>query len=170
MKDAFSLLGARGVLLALLLAASCTTYLPFTDRVADRFSLGQQDRSLLQYFVSDDFCLRRDTTDENAHITAGGTVRYFRGRRVEELRVRRHTPGAAVFTADGGLGISFVPGDDRSAIPFITDEDRGSDDGREEDRSGRFASPPAEGRSVLVGGRYVLQGDATHPIPDDGRG
>ncbi len=169
MKDSFSLLGARGGLLALLLAASCTSYLPFTDRVADRYSLGQQDRSLLQYFVSDDFCLRRDTTDENAHITAGGTVRYFRGRRVEELRVRRHTPGAAVFTADGGLGISFVPGDDRSAIPFITDEDRGSDDGREEDRSGRFASPPAEGRSVLVGGRYVLQGDATHPIPYDGK-
>lgn len=171
MKDYVSSLGGRGALFALLLTASCTSYLPFSDRVADRYSLGQQDRALLQYFVSDEFCLRRDTTDENAHITAGGTVRYFRGRRIEELRVRRHTPGAAVFTADGGLGISFVPGDDRSAIPFVTDDDRGADDGRErdEDRSGRFAAPPAESRSVLVGGRYVLQGDATHPIPYDGK-
>ena len=169
MKDHFSLSRVRLALLPLLLAASCTSYMPFTDRVADHYSLGPRDRPLLQYFVSDEFCLRRDTTDESAHITAGGTIRYFRGRRVEELRVRRHTPGASVSTEDGGLGISFVPGDDRSAIVFAPDGDSGGEDSSEGERSGRFATPPPGERPGPAGERYVLQGDATHSIRYDGK-
>jgi hypothetical protein len=143
--------------------------MPFTDRIADRYSLGPRDRSMLQYFVSDEFCLRRDTTDETAHITAGGTIRFFRGRRIEELRVPRHTPGAALATAEGGLAISFVPGDNRSAIIFAPDRDGGWEDRPEGESLGRFAAPPPGTKTGPGGERYVLEGDATHTIRYDGK-
>jgi hypothetical protein len=176
MRNPSSLSGLRRglalfALSSLPLAASCTSYIPFTDRVADRYRLEPRDRSLLQYFVSDDFCLRRDTTDESAHITAGGTIRFFRGRRIEELRIRRHTPGAVVAMSPGGLGLSFVPGDDRSVIYFAPDSDGVTEDGPEPERRGRFAVAPDEAnpRSVPAGERYALQGDATHSIRYDGK-
>ncbi|MFO0580451.1 MAG: hypothetical protein U1A78_41290 [Polyangia bacterium] len=164
-------------LLSLPLVASCTSYLPFTDRVADRYRLEPRDRTLLQYFVSDEFCLRRDTTDESAHITAGGTVRFFRGRRIEELRIRRHTPGTVVAMEAGGLGLSFMPGDDRSVLYFAPelDGDRdgasGSGDGPEPERRGRFAVAPEPERrgSSAIGERYVLKGDVTHSVRYDGK-
>lgn len=169
MNYTLSLARLRLVLLPVLLAASCTSYLPYTDRIVDRYSLGPQDRSLLQYFVSDEFCLRRDTTDETAQITAGGTIRFFRGRRVEELRVPRHTPGATVGNVEGGLALSFVPGDNRSAILFAPDSDSSLEDLADGDRRGRFAAPPPGVKSGSVGERYVLQGDATHTIRYDGK-
>lgn len=159
----------RLALLPLLFAASCTSFLPFTDRIADRYSLTPSDRSMLQYFVSDEFWLRRDTTDETAHITAGGTIRFYRGRRVEELRVPRHTPGAALATAQGGIAISFVPGDNRSAIMFYPDRDGGWEDRSDSEPSGRFAAPPPGSKTESSGERYVLEGDATHPIRYDGK-
>jgi hypothetical protein len=159
------------LLLLPILLASCTSYIPFTDRIADRYRLETKDRPLLQYFVSDEFLLRRDTTDESAHITAGGTIRYFRGRRVEELRIRKNTPGAVVSMLDGGLGISFVPGDDRSAVLFAPDPEGAGEEIPDGERPSRFAAPPQGGRSgpVPTGDRYVLQGDATHPIRYDGK-
>lgn len=182
-------LGKRLLLLPFLslLLGACTSYIPFTDRMAARYRLESRDRPLLQYFVSDEFILRRDTTDESAHITAGGTIRYFRGRRIEELRIPRRTPGAVVSMADGRLGVSFVPGDDRSAIFFAPDPSEGSGDTEytsEPDRPSRFAVPPDEGAprdsrrgpdrgsnrgSVPPGDRYVLQGDEAHSIRYDGK-
>lgn len=167
MKDLLVRFASRLLILPLLLAASCASYLPFTDRIAERYRLGADDRALLQYFVSDDFCLRRDTTDENAHITAGGSIRYFRGRRIEELRIRRHTPGAAIATADGGLGISFVPGDDRNAILFAPDGDSSGEESPEGYRPARFASPPTGIRTGQPAERYVLRGDAERTIRYD---
>lgn len=162
---------ALWALLSLPLAASCTSYIPFTDRVADRYRLEPRDRTLLQYFVSDEFCLRRDTTDESAHITAGGTVRFFRGRRIEELRIPRHTPGTVVAMESGGLGLSFMPGDDRSVLYFAPELDGVSEEGPEPERRGRFAVAPESERprSVPIGERYVLQGDATHSVRYDGK-
>ena len=166
---------ALWALLSLPLLASCTSYLPFTDRVADRYRLEPRDRTLLQYFVSDEFCLRRDTTDESAHITAGGTVRFFRGRRIEELRISRHTPGTVVAMEAGGLGLSFMPGDDRSVIYFAPELDGAgvtdSGDGPEPERRGRFAVAPDPERrgSAAIGERYVLQGDVAHSVRYDGK-
>ena len=159
----------RIAFLPLLSIAACTSYMPYTDRIVDRYSLGSHDRSLLQYFVSDEFCLRRDTTDETAHITAGGTIRFFRGRRVEELRVPRHTPGATVGSSEGGLAISFVPGDNRSVLVFAPDGDSGWEDASEGERHGRFAAPPSGAKTPGGGDRYFLQGDATRTIRYDGK-
>lgn len=179
MRDLFGSLARRLLVLPLLFVASCTAYLPFTDRTAERYRLGADERSLLQYFVSDEFYLRRDTTDENAQITAGGTVRYFRGRRIEELRIRRHTPGAAVAIGEGGLGISFVPGDDRNAIFFAPDSDYGGEETFDADRPSRFAAPPpglrtgrsserqAERRTERPAERYIVRGDAQRQIQYD---
>lgn len=167
MRDLRVWFASRLLVLPLLFAASCASYLPFTDRTAERYHLGADERPLLQYFVSDEFCLRRDSTDENAHITAGGSVRYFRGRRIEELRIRRHTPGAAVAMAEGGLGISFVPGDDRNAIVFAPDGEWDGEDNPEVERPSRFAVPPSGGRSVRPSERYVVRGDAQRPIRYD---
>lgn len=167
MRDPIRSFVSRLLVVPLLFAASCASYLPFSDRMAERYHLGADDRPLLQYFVSDEFCLRRDTTDENAHITPGGTVRYFRGRRVEELRIRRHTPGAAVAMVEGGMGISFVPGDDRSAIVFAPDGDFVAEESLDRERSSRFAAPPPGVRSGPVGERYVLRGDSQSPIRYD---
>lgn len=183
-----NLIGSSGKRLLLLpflslLLGACTSYIPFTDRLADRYRLETRDRPLLQYFVSDEFLLRRDTTDESSRITSGGTIRYFRGRRIEELRIPRHTPGAVVSMADGRLGVSFVPGDDRSAISFAPDPSEGYGDSEyttEPERPGRFAAPPQDGvsrdsrrsserGSVPPGDRYVLQGDEAHSIRYDGK-
>lgn len=186
MRNPIGLSGKRLLLLPFLslLLGACTSYIPFTDRMAERYRLEQRDRPLLQYFVSDEFTLRRDTTDESARITSGGTIRYFRGRRIEELRIPRRTPGAVVSMADGRLGVSFVPGDDRSAIFFAPDPSESYGDTeypQEPDRPGRFAAPPTEDGpnrssrrgsdrgSVPAGDRYVLQGDEAHPIRYDGK-
>mgnify|MGYP000001597634 CR=1 FL=1 len=167
MRNPCSLFASRLFVLPLLFAASCVSYLPFTDRTAERYHLGADDRPLLQYFVSDEFCLRRDSTDENAQITPGGSVRYFRGRRIEELRIPRHTPGAAVAMVEGGMGISFMPGDDRNVIVFAPDGDFGGEDSAEVERPSRFAAPPSGIRSGQPAEHYVLRGDSQRPIRYD---
>lgn len=169
MRHPIGLSRMRLALLPLLLAVSCTSYLPFTERVADRYRLEPQDRPLLQYFVSDEFCLRRDTTDESARITAGGTIRYFRGRRIEELRIPRRTPGVAVSVGQEGMGISFIPGDDGRAIAFAPERDSVVMDRSDEERTGRFAAEPKAASAGPVGERFVIQEDSAHSIRYDGK-
>lgn len=172
-----------GALLGLVLCGpACASYIPFTDRAVDRYELGPRDRALLQYFVSDEFTLRRDTTDTSAHITPGGTIRYYKGRQIEEIRVARHTPCVAVGHRDGALMLSFVSGDERSPIEFAADgEVREADyppDSRrfaEPPEGRRFAEPPGGRRpteptdGAARGERYFLQGDESHPVRYDGK-
>src|SRR5579883_649743 len=90
-------LGLRWLLPWLLLAlSSCTPYIPFTNRIRNDYILDDGGLKRIQYYVSDEFYLRRDSAAESSHVTPGGTLKFVDGRMVEEVRIKKHTPCVAI--------------------------------------------------------------------------
>jgi hypothetical protein len=119
--------------MALLLLSSCASYLPFTNHLRNDFHLGVEDMRRVQFYVSDEFNLRRDTTAENARLSPGGVVRYDQGRLIEEILVKRYTPCIAlraVLNTDPPqyqIQVSFMPGDNADLITFGVKDDQQAD-------------------------------------------
>ena len=63
----------------------------------------------LQYFVSDRLVLQREVTSRDDTL-AHGRIRVRRGRYIEQIVVRRGTPGVAVKWNDSSIDISFEEG------------------------------------------------------------
>lgn len=109
--------------LGLLLPTGCTQRIWFTQPIREGFELGvapdpeaeadlsQPGRapSELQYFVSDRIVLEREARSRAEGITHG-RIHVRRGRYVEEVLVRRGTPGVAVDWGPDWVAISFEKG------------------------------------------------------------
>lgn len=117
-----------GCVAVLVLVASCTSYIPFTNHLRNQFHLEGDALRGVQFYTSNSFSLRRDITVEGGKPTVGGVVRMDDGRLIEEVYVRKHTPGVAlagVFTAEpprSALQLSFMPGDNVNSLVFATPE------------------------------------------------
>lgn len=111
-------------LAVLLFTTSCTRYIPFTNHLRARFQLDAEGLRRVQYYLSGGFSLRRDVTAESARLTPGGVLRKDGGRLVEEILVKKCTPGVVLrseFEADppkAALYLSFMPGDNTNSLPF----------------------------------------------------
>lgn len=96
----------------LLLMASCATYQPLTEK--DRVENNWTDTELkqVQFYLSSDIVIQRKLGNETSTIQ-NGKVRIINGERVEEVIIKKGTPGVLVNTADNRIGISFEDGDDQ---------------------------------------------------------
>lgn len=89
------------------------TLIPFTQKLYDENRWSESDLKHIQFYVSKDIILWREATEGSSKITQG-KIKVVNGRRVEELRIRRGTPGVFIFS----------PKDDRFAISFESDSDQ----------------------------------------------
>ena len=111
--------------------SSCSpTLTPFTKRLYEEQRWSEPELKRIQFYVSDDIVLRRQISGGSSDIISG-EIKIVNGREVEEVVVRRGTPGVFLFS----------PKEERFAVSF---EDGGKD---------RFL---VFGPNPKAGGRFVL--------------
>lgn len=105
-------------LLVLLGVSACTpTLTSFTQRLYDEYDWTEDELKRIQFYVSDDIVLNRGLTAGQSEIISG-EIKVVDGREVEEVIIRRNTPGVLLFMPkENRFAISFeADGDDRYLI------------------------------------------------------
>jgi hypothetical protein len=103
-----------GVLAAFFGTIGCgPTLMPFTQKLYEENRWSDAELKNIQFYVSRDIILWREATEGSSKI-AQGKIKVVKGRRVEELRIRRGTPGVFIFS----------PKDNRFAVSFESDSDQ----------------------------------------------
>jgi hypothetical protein len=65
---------------------------PFSTKLLNEGGWRDNDLKKIQFYVSEDVVIRRKITDGSSEITSG-TIKMVKGVRVEEVRIKRGTPG-----------------------------------------------------------------------------
>jgi hypothetical protein len=78
----------------------------------DEFEWTEKDIQKIQFYVSDDIRLWRDAGTEESRIE-NGKVKVVDGREVEEVIIKKGTPGVVIFS----------PKENRFAVSFDSDDD-----------------------------------------------
>jgi len=104
---------------SLLFLSSCSKRLtPFTHDLYRDYNWSERELKEIQFYLSNDIILYRDLDPGQLRVE-GGKVKVRRGRRTEEIRFRRGTPGRLTFFPERGrLGISFERGRDERFLMF----------------------------------------------------
>lgn len=100
-------------LLALFTLSACSpTLTSFTQRLYDEYNWSESELKRIQFYVSDDIVLHRELSGGKSEIISG-EIKVVDGREVEEVVIRRKTPGVLLF----------LPKENRFAISFEADGD-----------------------------------------------
>ena len=100
------------VLLLCFLSACGPTLSPFTQRLYEENEWSESELKRIQFYLSHDVVLRRQITEGASEIIRG-EIKMVDGRKVEEVLVRRNTPGILVYN----------PKENRFGIGFEADRD-----------------------------------------------
>ncbi|MBK8705072.1 MAG: hypothetical protein IPN33_16930 [Saprospiraceae bacterium] len=120
-----------GLLLLLGVLSACgPTLRPFTQQVYEQNRWTDEELKRVQFYLSNDIVMRREINSGTSEIIRG-QIKIIDGRQVEEIVIRKGTPGVFLFS----------PKSDRFAVSFETGG---------EDRYLVF------GPSPKAGNRYVL--------------
>ena len=93
--------------------SSCSSELrPFTQRMYDEFNWSENELQQIQFYLSDDITLWRDAGNEES-VIKDGKIRVVDGREVEEVKIKKGTPGVVVFS----------PKENRFAVSFDSEDD-----------------------------------------------
>ena len=104
---------------------------PFTQDLYNDFNWSDSELKRIQFYVSDDIVLHREAKSGQSEIISG-EIKVVDGRRVEEVIIRRGTPGVLLFKPkDNRFAVSFEEGSDERFLMF-------------------GPSPKANGRYVLL--------------------
>ena len=99
--------------LVLITAASCGPNLrPFTQNLYDQYQWSDNELERIQFYLSDDVVLTRQLTGGSSEIISG-EIKIIDGRKVEQVVIRRGTPGVLLFK----------PKQNRFAIGFESNAD-----------------------------------------------
>lgn len=115
MKSLYNIFAAAVIVLSL---GACSPQLTtFTQRLYDEYDWTESELKRIQFYVSDDILLRRQLTGGTSEIISG-EIKVVDGREVEEIVIRRKTPGVLLFLPkENRFAISFeAEGDDRYLI------------------------------------------------------
>ncbi|MCB0521582.1 MAG: hypothetical protein H6577_08045 [Lewinellaceae bacterium] len=100
--------------LSLVLLGSCSTRLTyFTQDLYERYNWSENDLKKIQFYVSQDIVLKRELKGGSSDIVSG-TIKIEDGRQIEEVIIRKGTPGAFIFS----------PKSERFAIGFEDSNER----------------------------------------------
>lgn len=82
----------------------------YNDRIAEDFQWTDRDLQKIQFYISEDIVLTRQIRKGEA-VISGGKIKRTRGREVEQIIIRRGTPGTYLFTtSEGHYAITFDNG------------------------------------------------------------
>ncbi len=102
-----------GLYLFSFLFAGCSPRLsPFTDDLYDSNKWTESELKQIQFYLSDDIVMRRVLKGRKAEVVEG-KIKTVNGKKVEEVVIKRGTPGVLVF----------MPKEKRFAISFDKDND-----------------------------------------------
>lgn len=101
----------------LLLFTACSPSLsPFSQKLIKQNRWVEEDLKEIQFYLSSDIILFRDYTNGATRIESG-EIKMIRGRKVEEIKIPKGTPGVAVFQPNSNrLAVSFEENNDRFLI------------------------------------------------------
>jgi hypothetical protein len=78
----------------ILLLSSCSRELrPFTQNILKEGNWSDTELQKIQFYLSEDIVIRRKLTEGVNEIASGGSIKIFKGEKVEEVRIPRGTPG-----------------------------------------------------------------------------
>lgn len=101
-------------ILFLALFSACTSKLTyFTEDLNTRYRWSEDELKKIQFYVSQDIVLKREVTGGSSDIISG-KIKIEDGRQIEEVVIRKGTPGAFMFS----------PKPDRFAIGFEEGNER----------------------------------------------
>lgn len=111
-------LSAILAVLALLTVACSPRLTPLTDNLRERNGWSEETLSKIQFYLSEDLVLTRQANSGRTDITQG-RVRVENGRDIEEVIIKRGTPGVVLFSPNGkNLAIGFDARDDSKFLVF----------------------------------------------------
>lgn len=101
------------------LLTSCSPRLtPFTQKFYDSYEFKQEDLKRIQFYLSEDVILHRDMSGGNVEIVQG-EIKVVDGRKVEQIVIRKGTPGVLVtMPKENRFAVSFEPTDDSKFLMF----------------------------------------------------
>ncbi len=104
---------------SILVLSACTRQLtPFTSGLVENQAWAEPDLRKIQYYLSDDIQLERQIRKNASDIVLGEII-LKDGRQIEQLILRKGTPGVLVqMPKSDKLGISFEPGRDDRFLVF----------------------------------------------------
>ena len=95
-----------------LLGTSCGPQLTyFTQRVYDEGQFTENELERIQFYLSSDVIMRRELGGGKSEVVSGN-IKIVDGRKVEEVVIRKGTPGVLVYhPKEDRFGVSFEDGD-----------------------------------------------------------
>ncbi len=136
-------------LATLLTITACSPKLtPFTQDLYDEQNWSDAELKRIQFYLSEDIVLRRQISRGSSEISRG-EIKIVDGKKVEEIVIKRGTPGVFIFR----------PKDDRFAVSF----EGGSDDrflvfGPSKRNRGRYTLRARDWRNRRNGGEITYDG------------
>ncbi len=110
----------RIIALALAMSAvSCSPELrPFTSNILQEGGWSDTDLQKIQFYLSDDILIRRKLSEGSSEITSG-TIKIVNGEKIEEVHIKRGTPGTFLFRAGkNNFAIGFDAATDKRYLMF----------------------------------------------------
>ncbi len=106
------LIGNLLVMAVLFLSACSPKLSPFSQRLIDQNGWSEDELQQIQFYLSDDVVLKRDFTRGSSEIV-GGEIKMVNGRKVEEVKISKGTPGILLFQPKSNrMAVSFESGRD----------------------------------------------------------
>ena len=103
--------------IVIVLLSSCSPRVPFTQAVREQYKLTAEDLKHIQFYISDPVYLRRGSNAQNEKATDQGTLVVKSGNTVEQVVVKKNTPGAVDEDVDADqLSVAFEDGADKHLI------------------------------------------------------
>ena len=120
MRFIFSLL-----VVAFLFSGCSKNLVPLTSNLIKEKGWDKAEIQRIQFYTSNDIIIQREFRNHETAIVSG-KIKTIDGRKVEEVKIKKGTPGVAVkIPGEKKMQISFDVGDD-SSLSFGPNPDRGS--------------------------------------------
>lgn len=95
------------LLLPFIILSSCKMYVPFTKDLKTKNSWSQNDIKKIQFYVSNTIILHRELGKSETKIESG-VIKTVDGKKIEEVIIKKGTPGiVTTFTDKGSMAVSF---------------------------------------------------------------
>lgn len=101
-----------GLLSLVVFLSSCGSLTPFTQDLYSDLNLQESTVKKVQFYLSKDLVLYKEIGSEQASIE-NGKIRMKEGKKIQEIVIRKNTPGVVIF----------MPKEDRFAVCFDRDDD-----------------------------------------------
>lgn len=109
---------ARNILLQatiIVLSTSCSVRVPYTSAIQQKYELSEQDLKNVQFFISHEVVLYKASDDGDA-VAMNGELLVRSDKQIEEVVIRKGTPGVVVNADTRKLAVSFEIGEDRYLV------------------------------------------------------